>query len=72
MLENLIKQMGDGSVTKLCCAECGNVVEYYEEVCLDVLNSVMHKDCYALQYALKDFGTFRYIVDKYDFFETLR
>lgn len=68
----LNKAKGDEPVTRLCCAECGKVVEYHEEVCLDILNSVMHKDCYALQYALKDFGSFRYIVDKYGFFETLR
>ncbi|WP_163970402.1 hypothetical protein [Oceanobacillus halotolerans] len=56
----------------LRCANCGQIIAYSDAVCLDVLNSITHKKCYDLRFALKDTGTFQDIVNKYSFFKELR
>ncbi len=43
------------------------------KVVLDSLNSLIHMKCYApSDYDLKDQGTYKEIIEKYDFFEELR
>lgn len=59
-------------INRLYCPKCCQVIKYKERVYLDMLNSVLHQRCYTYDHEIKDHGTLKEIVNKYDFFEQFR
>jgi len=55
---------------KLNCGVCHKVLKDNDMVFLDELNTVVHIGCYSSETNLpmKDIGSYRSIVEKYDFF----
>jgi len=57
---------------RLRCGNCKEVVRLKERIFLDELNTVIHQKCYSSNFAIKDRGTFREIIERHSFFEDLR
>ena len=65
MVENVVK--------RLVCPRCNTYYENDDPVMLDKLNSVLHQECYSSENrGIKDRGSYREILEKYDFFSELR
>ena len=56
------------------CDSCKQHYRYDDQVVLDMMNGIFHADCYhnLTKLPIKDRGTYREIVEKYDFFFDLR
>ncbi|ASN06343.1 hypothetical protein CFK40_15605 [Virgibacillus necropolis] len=54
---------------QLYCPKCSNLVVVNDYVILDILNTITHKKCYDLCFAIKDYGTFEELVSKYIFLD---
>ncbi|WP_430494104.1 hypothetical protein [Rossellomorea marisflavi] len=56
------------------CAGCGKSYEKKDEVALDIIHTVLHKNCTVSSKGLEiiDEGTFEEIVNRYDFFNEKR
>lgn len=56
------------------CKNCKQHYRYDDLVVLDEWNSILHETCYKelTHFKINDRGTYREIVEKYDFFEEFR
>jgi len=60
------------SKTTLHCATCQKIVYLHENVNLDKLNTITHAECTTVkQNMIKDSGTFKAMIEKYPFFDTV-
>ncbi|WP_164670227.1 hypothetical protein [Virgibacillus doumboii] len=57
---------------RLYCPKCKKIVKGHENIVLDILNTITHKECYHLGFALKDYGSFKKVAEKYDFFDDIK
>lgn len=58
---------------RLKCPICRRFYKNNSPVVLDILNTVLHIKCYtSYNFIIKDRGTYRSIIEKYDFFEEMR
>jgi len=57
---------------RLRCPKCQRLYKNKDRVFLDEINTVLHQSCYTLD-SLKiiDRGTYREIIERYDFFHDL-
>jgi hypothetical protein len=55
---------------RLRCPKCKRLYKLNDQVFLDDLNTVIHQKCYSpyIIYAVKDKGTYKEIIQRYDFF----
>lgn len=58
---------------RLRCPNCNRLYKMKDQVFLDDLNTVIHQKCYSpyTTYAVKDKGTYKEIMERYDFFSEL-
>ncbi|WP_231514940.1 hypothetical protein [Oceanobacillus salinisoli] len=57
------------NLIELYCPICQQQVEGNDKVVLDTINTITHKTCFNLEFALKDYGTFEEMVKRYEFFK---
>ncbi|MCU5068332.1 hypothetical protein [Bacillus pacificus] len=54
-------------IEMLCCSSCYEEVRLEEEVTLDIMNTITHRNCEPTNFLIKDIGTFQEIANKYAF-----
>lgn len=59
-------------VLEVRCPICSNEFKLKEEVILDVFNTVSHKACFYGLTQIKQFGTFKEVIEKNEFFNDLQ
>lgn len=65
--------MAKNVMQRLVCPRCNTYYENDDPVMLDKLNSVLHQECYSSKNReIKDRGSYREILENYDFFSELR
>lgn len=58
---------------RLRCPHCRRYYKNKDQVVLDEINTVIHMRCYsASDFGIKDRGTYRALIERYDYFEDLR
>jgi hypothetical protein len=60
--------------TNLYCTKCERHYKQDDKVVLDAWNSILHESCYRklTNSPIIDRGTYKEIINKYDFFKELR
>ncbi len=57
---------------RLRCPHCQRYYKNNDPVVLDDWNTVIHMKCYSVNdFNIKDKGTYKEIIEKYDFFEEM-
>lgn len=56
-------------VERIWCGQCHQQFRLRDKVFLDIHNSMLHKSCHKPSIEIKDEGSFKDIVNRYDFFE---
>lgn len=64
--------MVENDFNRIRCLRCKRFFKDSDRVILDRMNSVLHGRCFiGNEFPMKDMGSYRYIIEKYDFFKEL-